>query len=204
MFVMGHTGLTLLAAYSVSYLINTLPQRQPEAEASDVSGRSILVTRSRAGSNTAQRLRIDYRVILLGSLLPDIIDKPLALWILPEVVNQSTRNFGHTLIFNIGLLAIGLVLLELIRSYRPLSLGLASLGHLLLDTMWHSPSVLLWPSSGWSFPPHYDRYEWFGFLALDRWLSFPELVGAMVLVWFVAQLYRQRSVLQFLRVGALE
>ena len=171
MFVMGHTGLTLAAAYSVSYLINTLPRRQPEAEASDVPGRSILVTRSRARSNTAQHLRIDYRFILLGSLLPDFIDKPLALWILLEVVNQSSRNFGHTFIFSIGLLAIGLVLLELIRSNRPLLLSLASLGHLLLDAMWHSPSVLLWPFSGWSFPLHCDRYEWLGLQVSDWWLK---------------------------------
>lgn len=204
MFVIGHTGLTLMAVYSVSYLINTLPRRQHAVESPDVPRRSILATRSRAGSNTAQRLRIDYRVILLGSLLPDILDKPLAFWILPEVVNHSSRNFGHTLIFNIGLLAIGLVLLELARSYRPLFLGLASLGHVLLDRTWHSPGIFLWPSSGWSFPPRYDRYEWFSPHFSSWWLSVPELVGAMGLIWFVVQLYRQRSLLQFLRSGAFE
>ena len=41
---------------------------------------------------------IDYRLVLLGSMLPDIIDKPLGGFIFKDALG-SGRIYAHTLIF---------------------------------------------------------------------------------------------------------
>ncbi len=68
MFIFGHIGITL----GIFYLLNTL-----------FSKNSFLAT-------------VPY--IVIGSLLPDIIDKPLGRIILAETIG-SGRIFAHTLLF---------------------------------------------------------------------------------------------------------
>ena len=51
------------------------------------------------------RVKIDYKLIIIGSLLPDIIDKPVGMILLPL---ENGRVFGHTLLFVLILLLIGL------------------------------------------------------------------------------------------------
>ena len=202
--IVGHTGLTVAAILATGYLLDTLPARRVRAESVRPQVWRSLVIGFQSMPRSLQRLRIDYRVILLGSLLPDIIDKPLGFWLLPEVVNHSTRSIGHTLVFNMELLSVALVLLALAHAYRPLLLSLASSGHLVLDAMWQAPSRLLWPSYGWSFPAGTtDLEEWLKFQSSVGWLDIWEVLGAMVLVWVAVQLYRRRAMRQFLRVGSI-
>ena len=47
---------------------------------------------------------IDYRLVWMGSLLPDILDKPL--WYFTTF--GSGRDFSHTLLFNLALFISGL------------------------------------------------------------------------------------------------
>ncbi len=202
--ILGHTGLTVAAVFAAGYLFDTLSAHRNRAESRNPQAGRSLFTRFHAVPRSVQHLRIDYRVILLGSLLPDIIDKPLGFWLLPEVVNYSTRSVGHTLVFNVGLLAVALLFLGLTHSYRPFILAVASSSHLILDAMWQVPSRLLWPIYGWSFPLGTTTLdEWLHFQFSGGWLDAAEMAGFMALIWFGVQLYRQRSVLQFLRVGAI-
>ena len=90
------------------------------------------------------RLPLDYRLVLLGSLLPDLVDKPVSWWLWPEVTG---RNLGHTGLLQLALVALGLAFATRGR-YGLLVLALASAGHLLLDRMWEVPSVLAWPTQG--------------------------------------------------------
>lgn len=88
------------------------------------------------------KVRMNYGLIILGSLLPDIIDKPLGMLLLPL---NSGRIFGHTLLFIFVLLLIGL-------KYRKfLFLSFASFLHLIEDEMWNVPETLFWPLLG-DFP----------------------------------------------------
>ena len=202
--ILGHAGLTLATACTASYLSDALSARWHGAKTPQVGGARSRVDMSHASPERGVRLSIDYRMVLLGSLLPDIVDKPLAFWLLPELVNHNTRGIGHTLVFNVGLLVIALLLLQLVRSYWPLIFALASLGHLLLDQMWQVPRKLLWPFYGWSLPPGTTTLdEWINSLLSIKWLNLPEAVGGLVLIWFAIQVYRQRAVLQFLRMGTI-
>lgn len=49
--------------------------------------------------------RIDYRVVFIGALLPDMIDKPLGMILLPL---HNGRVFAHTLLFALMLLSLSL------------------------------------------------------------------------------------------------
>lgn len=95
--------------------------------------------------------RRDLRLPLLLALLPDLIDKPLA-FLVRGLVNGSTRNFGHSAL---GALAVLAALLWLRRGRGDAGLLWACYaGHLVLDRMWlrDNPVVLLWPLLG-PFPP---------------------------------------------------
>ena len=195
-----------MAAVQVApYLFYTLVVCCQEAKSAKLGGVGRLFADGRVVPKTVQRLRIDYRILLLGSLLPDIVDKPLGFWLLPELFNHSTRNIGHTLVFNLSLLVVGLLLLRLTQCSRPLCLGLGSAGHLLLDHMWEQPSKFLWPFYGWSFPAGITTLdEWLSFQLSGRWLLDPlEIVGAMALLWVALQVYRRRAMHRFLKAGAI-
>lgn len=76
------------------------------------------------------KIKMDYKLIIIGSLLPDIIDKPVGMIILPL---HNGRIFGHTLLFILILLLIGL------KYRKSLFLSFASFLHLIEDEIWKDP-----------------------------------------------------------------
>src|SRR3989304_5302191 len=94
---------------------------------------------------------LDIRFLLIGSLLPDIIDKPVGRYLFLGTYNNG-RIFAHTLVFLLVLVAAGLILLKTRRSTWMLALAAGTFAHLALDEMWFSPVTLFWPVLGWQFP----------------------------------------------------
>lgn len=108
--------------------------------------------------------RLPFRWLLLGTMLPDLIDKPIFfLFGLVEHLRNGgwvpgKRGFAHTAIF-LGILVL-ISLGKKSSKWSAITLGTAS--HLILDVFskmfgtHHSASgalaVLLWPSFGWEFP----------------------------------------------------
>ncbi len=94
---------------------------------------------------------IDPRYLVIGAILPDLIDKPIG-----EVIFASTfasgRIVGHTLLFSLLLFFIGLYMYERKRDIRGLSLASGSFLHLFEDQMGSDPQTFLWPLFGWNFP----------------------------------------------------
>lgn len=86
--------------------------------------------------------KFSYPLVIVGSILPDLIDKPLGRAILPL---GSGRLIGHTLAFLLILIIIG-ILLGL--SWEMLTIALADGLHLAEDRMWEQPAILLWPLLG--------------------------------------------------------
>jgi len=138
------------------------------------------------------RLRtiIDPRYLAIGALLPDLIDKPIG-----EVIFASTfgngRIIGHTLLFSLLLLFIGLYLYEKKREIRVFSLVSGSFFHLFEDQMLFYPSTFFWPLLGWSFPK--DSRDFTGFEHLFEMLKnsfnleflqnyFVEILGMLVVI----------------------
>jgi len=124
MFVFGHIGVTLGIAFVISRLV--LP-----------------------GIREGIRPKLNYLVIAVGAILPDLIDKPIGRILLGESVANG-RLFGHTLLFVLILVTIGLFL----KNHRDgvFCLSFATFMHLCEDRMWEMPATLLYPLYGFAFP----------------------------------------------------
>jgi len=124
--------------------------------------------------------------LLIGLLLPDLIDKPLYYAHLSSFIS-CTRTFGHT-----GLLAILVLLIAAARrSSALLAVGLGMATHLALDCVmdfWSYDTrsawtALTWPLGGW----HFAVVEISVVDHLKRIFVAPvmltELMGLIVLAW---------------------
>ena len=88
---------------------------------------------------------IDLAFLALGSMLPDIIDKPLGL--LAFGTPAAGRTISHTLLFLLVLMGLAVYL----KDVRLASVSAGVMAHLTLDFMWQSPAILFWPLLG-NFP----------------------------------------------------
>ncbi|RMC96793.1 metal-dependent hydrolase [Clostridium autoethanogenum] len=94
---------------------------------------------------------IDYRVVLVGSILPDLIDKPIGAFLFRNTFHNS-RIFGHTLLFSLLLLLIGIGRIKKNKGNRVFTLGISTSIHLILDSMQLYKGILFWPFLGFKFP----------------------------------------------------
>ena len=182
-----------------------------------VRGSDILLSVSKAGDSDKKRLRlyhwlnrvkgwlgaIDYRMVILGSLLPDIIDKPV--WFLVGgVTSLSGRDYAHTLLFNLVLLLGGLVLIRYGKSWLFI-VSISSFMHLIFDQMWRVPVVLMWPLLG---PlPKREIGGWvtniFHGLFSSPGVYVSEIIGLMVMMLLAYRLVKRKSVINFLGDGTI-
>ncbi len=182
LFVFGHVGLTIGAAYA-----------------------------SRAAASRwrkhAVAFSMDFRLVVVGSMAPDLIDKPLGLWIAPDLVDNSLRSVAHTLVFAVSLLSLGLTIWALERGPKLALAAVSRAGHIVLDRTWRTASVLFWPFLGWDFGVTYPPVsEWASKLVFDAlrfFTDFPELVGFVIIVAVAARLVYTKSTRRFLRGGVV-
>lgn len=127
--------------------------------------------------------------LAIGTLLPDLIDKPLGMIIFGSILSTG-RMVGHTLLFSLTLLLIGLYLYDKKREIIVLTLATGSFFHLIEDQMWGSPRTLFWPFFGFSFPK-YERDNGIEYLLTLFKESFtphfsrayiPEILGMVVII----------------------
>lgn len=121
MLLFGHIGLTLGIFFVFSYIVPRL------------------------------KTIIDTRYLVIGALLPDLIDKPLGMIIFASTISNG-RMISHTLLFSFTLFLIGLYFYDKRRDIAIISLASGSFFHLMEDQMWNTPKTLFWPLLGWSFP----------------------------------------------------
>jgi hypothetical protein len=131
--------------------------------------------------------------IMIGSVLPDIIDKPLG-----HIILNGSLDNGRILFH--GLLVIGLLVVGAVVARRSglflimVGLAVGMLSHQLLDAMWLDPVAWFFPALGPYTPEHYPDFFSVGFLAgitsPTEWIFF--LVSASLL--FPLTLWRWRSV----------
>ena len=192
MLIFGHAGITLGAAALLNGALSKscLPTAQ-----GCTSG-------SKASWLTSLGNHIDIRLLLIGSILPDIVDKPIGLYLFRDSFSTG-RIFCHTLLFLSIITVAGLYLFKSRGKVRLLILSFGTLAHLILDQMWLVPQALLWPLYGFTFPPT-DLTDW----TLDRFhalthpgIYVPELIGAVILIWFILMLVRNRKVYAFVKKG---
>ena len=184
MLILGHVGIASAAVRMAETALKTS-------------------TRQRTDRPTSS---IDYRLLALGALLPDLIDKPLAFWISPEAIG-TTRSVGHTLSLSFALLILGYLSYWRGKKLAVLSLALGCLSHLILDGMWAAQQTLLWPALGFGFPEG-GHQEPLGFLWRlwhrpwePPWLGPSEVVGGLMIGSFFFRLWRERLFRYFFQTG---
>jgi hypothetical protein len=89
----------------------------------------------------ALRRPLDYRLIVLMAILPDVIDRALYVFVIPGA--EGGRLFAHTLLFNLVLLAVLVAIRRDLWIY-----GVLPLVHLLLDLEGLSAGQFFWPFLG--------------------------------------------------------
>ncbi|MBI2860434.1 MAG: metal-dependent hydrolase [Chloroflexi bacterium] len=185
MLLLGHTGITLGAAVLLAGVVSRTVAP---------TGRSWL---------TLLASRIDIRLLMVGALLPDLIDKPVGQFFFRETFSHG-RIFSHTLLFLLALTLAGIYLRRRYGSTWLLALSAGTLTHLAFDEMWRAPATLFWPMLGLAFD-RIDLAEWMPnilhALLNDPSVYVPELLGAGVLAWLGVTLLRRRKLRAFVRHG---
>ncbi len=208
MLLFAHTGITL-GIFSLSHHIFSRISLYRKKEIKFVSFAKSSISFSRSPANpdppaNSKKWYIDYRFVLLGSVFPDIVDKPLGMLIFANPIANG-RVYTHTIIVNLILVLIGICL---VKRKRPnfLIFSLASCFHLVLDEMWLTPQTLFWPLFGWGFPKEDISHWWEGiFQALftNPWVYVPEVIGAVVIITFGLTLIKRRAIGKFLFQGIM-
>lgn len=211
MLIFGHAGITLGAAVLLNGAFSrshSLPTRETKVkEHLQTSSKLVPARNCASGSRTSWLTslanHIDIRLLLLGSLLPDIIDKPIGQFFFRETFSNG-RIFCHTLLFLILITLAGYYLYQSRGKLWLLVLSFGTFTHLIQDQMWLEPRTLLWPLFGFAFEK-IDLTYWaqniLYTLRTDPGVYVPELVGAAILTWFVLALARRREVRTVIRNG---
>jgi len=155
------------------------------------------------GKDLNSKSLIDYRVVLVGAILPDIIDKPIGAFLFRSTFHNS-RIFAHTLIFSAILVLLGLYMLCKHRKNNILILGLSTSIHLVLDNMWLYPGILLWPYFGLKFPQRVEG-NWlnsdFVRLFSDPSYYIPEIIGFIIIACYFYPLAKNKRIKDFIKKG---
>ena len=135
--------------------------------------------------NNPRLAGLDYRLLAICALLPDLIDKPLAILVFTEA--HTSQLIAHSLSFNLILLVLTLLFWRKAVPYV-----LAFNAHVLLDRMWYHSESFWWPFFGWNTFWQYkfmNTPEAMVNVYLDIVTRYPqvwviELIAAGVLLWF--------------------
>ncbi len=129
--------------------------------------------------------KVDVRFLLLGALIPDLIDLPIGTVILVDRYSSS-ELWGHSLAAASVYMAVVLIATRRGRRRRAwMALGVAWLFHLLLDGMWINEEVFLWPFFGWELPSGsapFWRAAWERAIG-DPWRWVLEAIGIAYVSW---------------------
>src|SRR5437868_4741138 len=136
------------------------------------------------------RQRLPLRALILGCLLPDLIDKPLYYGLGPGPLLTGSRTFGHTGLFLLALLVAAVIVRRSVL--WALFAGVAT--HLFLDVAGELVTgadpetsirlAICWPAFGGRFPlAHFETLvEHLRLTAQSAWVWTGEIAGAAILL----------------------
>ena len=135
--------------------------------------------------------RFDYRLLIVGSVLPELDAVTGGMWVM------------HALLFSVGLLTVVMLATAGRKPVRRLLLGLpiGTFLHLVFDGAWASTEVFWWPFGGTSFGD-----EPLPSVGRGWWSVVLEVIGLVLVafVWRGARLADPEGRAQFWRTGQLD
>ncbi|SMC98150.1 metal-dependent hydrolase [Sporomusa malonica] len=147
---------------------------------------------------------LDYRVLLVGSILPDLIDKPLRILFATEPI--FGKGFGHSFLFLVSLYSVGKLLRNNQHKTTLWALWIGAVIHDVFDLMWFFPKIFFWPA----FIPNLPKapYEPWGQIIhfygvpIRQVFALEVVGGGILLVSFIILALNNRLV-RFLKTGKL-
>lgn len=206
MFIFTHVGITLGGATLVSGVVAKLRNRFSNSSDTVSINTSLEAKESFSeisGFKSLSRF-LDIRLLIIGSLFPDIIDKPL------EFIGFGNgRSITHTLLVMLIVLLTGIFLSLNNKKTWLMVIAIGMSTHLILDSMWLTPHTLLWPIYGWSFPSFDHRIGlaqiglWWSTLTTNATVDITEGIGAGILSCIAWILMSERKLKSFLILGKI-
>jgi len=146
--------------------------------------------------------KIDFRIIAVFAILPDILDKTLGYLIFPDQLH-SGRLFSHTLVF----LIFFMIVYFLIIGSQWWVYSFPIITHQLFDQPWLDPGTWLWPAFGWGFKySDISPWEsWFSALTSNPFIITTELLGiiALITVFVGFKLYTKKRFVNIVKTGKI-
>jgi hypothetical protein len=109
---------------------------------------------------------------IIGAILPDLIDKTLAL-LVPGLFG-SGRTIGHSLLFFSIAVAAGILIWHYRHTLLGIAFACAIISHQIIDGMWNVPSTWYYPLMGpfpvFIIPDYVGHYFWLEVSSLSEWV----------------------------------
>ena len=146
----------------------------------------------------------DYRAVALAAMLPDLIDKPVAIFLLPQT--KAGLLFAHAPVFHLPLWFIA----RARRGFLPYVIAFT--GHIIFDRIWFFHDTFWFPLRGFRFHQwkHIGDPKAFSAAYKDLFSRRPylflyELFALFVLIQFIvsAGLTNRRALWHFIRTGRI-
>ncbi len=210
MLIFGHAGITLGAAVLIAGAVSR-KQIVSITENSQIQSSPEITSEHNNDPNikrswlTSLGNNIDIRLLFIGAMLPDIVDKPLGQYLFSDTF-LTGRIFCHTILFAILITLAGIYLWKSRKKIWLLTLSFGTLTHLVFDEMWLAPKTLLWPFLGFTFKPA-DFTDWFPNILQafysDPTFYIPEYSGILILAWFTLVLIHSKKAIAFIKYGQI-
>jgi hypothetical protein len=174
MFLFGHTGLTIVLILFTLYLLK----------------------------RTEYISKIDFRIVLVLAILPDIIDKLIGHLLFYNELNNG-RLFFHSLL----VLFIMVIILYKLNKDLFLIYSFPLFTHQIFDFMWDLPTTWFWPYYGLFFEKlEKDVWgQWLTTLMTDPFIQLTEILGFIfgLLIFIYFKLYLKTNFINFMKKGKL-
>jgi membrane-bound metal-dependent hydrolase YbcI (DUF457 family) len=208
MLLFAHLGITLGTAAAAAGVNKYLKTPEPARASGACADRPGIAAKIKsvpaviASWFDALSRYADIRAILIGAILPDIIDKPIGHWILAGELDNG-RIFSHSLVFLMLVTLCGIFIYSRYRSTFFLAIAFGVLMHLVLDSMWLDPHALFWAFLGFSFE-HGEPGNYL--LEILRNMGhpnvfIPEITGLVILCGFGVLIIKRKSVWHIGKTG---
>lgn len=199
----NHLGLTLAVAVPAEFILRNRTvsgRRNEHGKALPLAG-----VPARLANHFDLGIYFDFRLVMIGSIVPDILDKPLGFLIAPDLLNNNLRTIGHSGLFALAFVLAGLAIHFMLRNPQVLIMAVSSAGHLILDQMWNIRDTLLWPLLGLEFrqgTTTLSEYIWFHVHGLLDPRPMDLVTGGIILV-FIIYVTVFTGIKPFLKIGKI-
>ena len=127
-------------------------------------------------------------ICILGAILPDLLDKPLAM--LSPGILGSGRTIGHSLIFFATIFVVGVLLWHYRHTLLGIAFACAIFSHQILDMMWTELVSWCYPFLGlfstfMRLPDYVGHYFWLQISSLSEWV-FAGASLVILVAWYMS------------------